>query len=386
MRDMRLLIECGASQTRATLIENERPTRLWFGPARGDEQLNPVPQPGRRFIGKVLILDKRLDAAFVEIGHELHGFLPLRNQTPPTEGALICVVVKRAPRGKKGATLALSEGEADGAIIGPVSEPRDAVLQAYDALGVNAAEIIIDIGATKALLEQAVRPGVRVTHDHGAGGLFASYHIDAAVNDAFSRNVTLPGGGSITIDEAEALTAIDVDAGGTAAASGARLNARINIEAARVAADQLCLRNIGGQIAIDFLPVSGRMRHNLNDSLKPLFPEIQHAGWTKTGLFVFSKPRAAQSLLEQATEPAAAAPVAGRRFTDDWVAKSAITQLEERLKTAPSGKARLVAGAAIGDYLRRRPQWENRLQERYGARFEILAGEQMEEREFDVSE
>ncbi len=70
---------------------------------------------------------------------------------------------------------------------------------------------------------------------------------------ALEREVALPGGGALAIDEAAALTAIDVDTdrhiGGFA---GATTFAAVNREAALAIARQIRLRNLGGRIAIDF--------------------------------------------------------------------------------------------------------------------------------------
>ena len=64
----------------------------------------------------------------------------------------------------------------------------------------------------------------------------------------------LKSGASITIDQTEALTAIDVN---TASNAGKTLKNNtflaVNIEAADEIARQLVLRNIGGMIIIDFI-------------------------------------------------------------------------------------------------------------------------------------
>lgn len=384
--DIKLIIECGAAHTRAARIENDRVARLWFGPARGDEKLDRTPRVGRRYGGKILSVDKRLDAAFVDIGHAAPGLLSLIKTTQPNEGVIVMVVVTREPRGDKGASLALVESENTPAQIGPLEDTPDAVVQAYQALGGDANEVIADAGDAISLLGGAVCLNASVTHFHDRNGLFASFGADIALSEALSRSVDLPNGGEMTVDETEALTAIDIDTGGLQASSSQRLNERINSEAAEAAARQLSLRNIGGQIAIDFLPLHGSARTKLNDKLKFLFPNAQYASWTKTGLFVFSRPRAERSLLEHTTENAITEPVSGRRFTLDWQAKQAMTELERRLRASPSSRLRLVAGEGITSYLDYWPQWLARLRERYGARFDLGADAKLEERAFDIVE
>ena len=69
-----------------------------------------------------------------------------------------------------------------------------------------------------------------------------------------SRRVALPCGGSLVIDQTEALVAIDVNSGRFREHTDAETTAlRINIEAATEVARQLRLRDLGGVIIIDFI-------------------------------------------------------------------------------------------------------------------------------------
>ena len=72
---------------------------------------------------------------------------------------------------------------------------------------------------------------------------------------AVSRRVPLKSGGSLVIDQGEALTAIDVNTG-SFVGSGRELEETVtlnNLEACEEVARQLRLRNIGGIIVIDFV-------------------------------------------------------------------------------------------------------------------------------------
>jgi ribonuclease G len=85
------------------------------------------------------------------------------------------------------------------------------------------------------------------------------------VQDIFKRVVQLPSGGYLCIDETEALIAIDVNSGRNRAAKDhPETILKTNLEAADEAARQLRLRNIGGQVVIDFirhaLPEGSRRR------------------------------------------------------------------------------------------------------------------------------
>ena len=84
--------------------------------------------------------------------------------------------------------------------------------------------------------------------------LFARYKVDKAIEAALRRKVGLPSGGHIVIDEAEALTAIDVNTGSyTGKKSLEDTVVKTNLEAAVEVVRQLRLRDIGGIIVIDFI-------------------------------------------------------------------------------------------------------------------------------------
>src|SRR5262249_58850054 len=68
------------------------------------------------------------------------------------------------------------------------------------------------------------------------------------------RHVPLPAGGSMVIDQTEALVAIDVNSGNFRADNNAEETAyQMNLQAAREIARQLRLRDLGGVIVNDFI-------------------------------------------------------------------------------------------------------------------------------------
>ncbi len=88
----------------------------------------------------------------------------------------------------------------------------------------------------------------------GDRSLFATYNIEKQVEQLTSRKVKLRSGGSIVIDQTEALVAIDVNSGRSNQESNVENTAlRTNLEAAAEVARQLRLRNLGGIIVVDFI-------------------------------------------------------------------------------------------------------------------------------------
>ena len=88
----------------------------------------------------------------------------------------------------------------------------------------------------------------------GKQGIFGEFAIEDEIQKVHSRFVELAKGGSLIIDQTEALVAIDVNSGNFRGANNAETNAlKLNIEAAEEIGRQLRLRDMGGVIVIDFI-------------------------------------------------------------------------------------------------------------------------------------
>jgi ribonuclease E len=84
--------------------------------------------------------------------------------------------------------------------------------------------------------------------------LFYKYKIEEEIARIQQRKVPLPHGGSIVIEQTEALVAIDVNSGNFRADNNAEETAfRMNLHAAKEIARQLRLRDLGGVIINDFI-------------------------------------------------------------------------------------------------------------------------------------
>src|ERR1022692_2382746 len=89
--------------------------------------------------------------------------------------------------------------------------------------------------------------------------VFDRFNISKQLENTFSRQVHLKGGGYIVVDETEALVAIDVNTGrhkGNRDQEATIL--KVNLEAAEEITRQLRLRNMGGLIVLDFIDMKSR--------------------------------------------------------------------------------------------------------------------------------
>lgn len=270
------------------------------------------------FRGRVTALDKGLDAAFVELGQGGRaGFLPGAKALGLSEGAAIVVRVRAEARGGKGPLLAVQGG------FGPEGE-APVLLRRPDPL-----ERL-----------RAAFPEAPMTPD-------AHHEVDEVLEAALDPVVPLPGGGRLVIEQAAALTAIDVDSAG---ARPAEANGAAVAEIAR----QLRLRNIGGQVVVDF--VSGRDRKplfRLAEALKQAVvadPVPTHVfGVSPLGLVELTRERRGPSLGEllcrrsQAATPETLALAALRRLLAEALAAPGRIL---GIRTAPSVAAALAGLAA----------------------------------------
>lgn len=98
----------------------------------------------------------------------------------------------------------------------------------------------------------------------GREPLFHRYRLDEEISKIHQRKVPLPKGGSIVIDQTEAMVAIDVNSGNFRADNNAEETAyQMNLLAAREIARQLRLRDLGGVVVNDFIDMR-RERHRRN--------------------------------------------------------------------------------------------------------------------------
>ena len=89
--------------------------------------------------------------------------------------------------------------------------------------------------------------------------LFERYKVEAQIDNLKKRKISLDCGGYIIIEQTEALTAIDVNTGSFTSGTDRESTAmKVNEEAARLAASQIILRDLGGIIIIDFIDLENR--------------------------------------------------------------------------------------------------------------------------------
>ena len=138
--------------------------------------------------------------------------------------------------------------------------------------------------------------------------LFTRYQIESQIETAYQREVKLSSGGSIVIDDAEALVAIDINS--SQATSGKDIEetaVKTNVEACEEIGRQLRLRDIGGLVVIDFIDMMRlENKRSVEDAMREALSEdrarVQIGRISRFGLMELSRQRLRSSLKERWTQ------------------------------------------------------------------------------------
>lgn len=168
--------------------------------------------------------------------------------------------------------------------------------------------------------------------------LFERFRIEAQLQKIFSRHVTLPSGGQLVIDHTEALTAIDINSGKIGGEKNFKEMAlRTNIEAAQEIPHQLMLRDIGGQIVVDFIEMKdGKhirdVEKVLRQALKVDRARTDIGRISKFGLLEIVRQRLGTSALSNSLEPCPHCAGAGTRRNLEWRSMQALKDMYRELR------------------------------------------------------
>ncbi|KAL6330538.1 hypothetical protein AAG906_040468 [Vitis piasezkii] len=150
--------------------------------------------------------------------------------------------------------------------------------------------------------------------------LFDEFNIEEEINNILSKRVPLPNGGSLVIEQTEALVSIDVNGGHGMLGNGTSQEKAIldvNLAAAKQIARELRLRDIGGIIVVDFIDM-------LDDSNKRLvYEEVKKAverdrsmvkvsELSRHGLMEITRKRVRPSVTFMISEPCSCCHATGR--------------------------------------------------------------------------
>ena len=190
----------------------------------------------------------------------------------------------------------------------------------------------------------------------------------------------LNNGGSITIDQTEALVAIDINS--SKATGGADIEEtalKTNLEAAKEVAKQLRLRDIGGLIVIDFIDM-GSLRNKravedlMLESISLDRAKTQVGRISRFGLLEMSRQRLRPSLQERWTQDIGSLSTAVLRL------------IEEEAGKKKSGEVRAVVSSDMSVFLlNERRSRINEIEERTSVRVVVISDTSRSDNRFEVT-
>jgi Rne/Rng family ribonuclease len=142
--------------------------------------------------------------------------------------------------------------------------------------------------------------------------IFDEYGVQAEIDKALKSKVWLKSGGSIVINQTEALVAIDVNTGRyVGKKSAGRLEDTIvktNLEAVKEIVRQIRLRDLGGIIVLDFIDMEEKKNRQkvlqaVEQELKKDRSPSKALAVSDFGLIIITRKRVKQSLERVMTEP-----------------------------------------------------------------------------------
>ncbi|MDC3953779.1 Rne/Rng family ribonuclease [Polyangium jinanense] len=194
----------------------------------------------------------------------------------------------------------------------------------------------------------------------GEEPIFDAYGIEDEIQRALSRKVPLPSGGHLIIDQAEALTAIDVNTGKFVGKGSRDLEETIlttNLEAVEEIAYQLRFRNIGGLIILDLIDMERagnreKVRKRLEELLSKDKAKTTFNRISELGLIEMTRKRTRESLGRIMLEPCFYCDGTGQLQSKQSIAYEILRQIRRERLNLPGYVVIVNAHPAIVDLLK----------------------------------
>jgi ribonuclease G len=189
--------------------------------------------------------------------------------------------------------------------------------------------------------------------------IFDAYGIEDEIARALSRKVPLPSGGYLIIDEAEALTAIDVNTGrfvGKGSKDMEETILKTNLEAVQEIAYQLRFRNIGGLIILDLIDMERaanreKVRKTLEDILQRDKAKTTLNRISDLGLIEMTRKRTRESLGRLLHEPCFYCDGTGHLQSKETIAYEILREIRRKRNDLPGYTVVVNCHPAVADLL-----------------------------------
>lgn len=170
--------------------------------------------------------------------------------------------------------------------------------------------------------------------------LWDRFNLTKQIGSVTSREVLLPSRGRLVFDQTEALMAIDINSGKTQGKSNFEAMVfRTNMEAAETIARHLRLRDIGGQVVIDFIEMRDKshcreVERALRNAMRRDKARHDIGRMSSFGLLELVRQRTGTSAISISCEPCPYCHGTGLRRNMEWQALQALRELQAKLYKA----------------------------------------------------
>lgn len=210
-----------------------------------------------------------------------------------------------------------------------------------------------------------------------AAPLFTRFGLDSEIKKIFDKKVWLKSGGYLIIEEAEALTVVDINTGRyLSGVDQEETIFNINIEAASEAARQIRLRNLVGIIVIDFIDMknSSRRKEVFETFTKALSKDKARSAvldMSSYGVVQLTRQRTRESVLKSLSEPCGFCGGTGYVTSKETASYEIIREIKSLMVRQHPGKIQVRANS---DVIKTLKEIEGENLENLGAQFsaEIL--------------
>jgi len=188
--------------------------------------------------------------------------------------------------------------------------------------------------------------------------IFKAFNLEEEIEKLRKIKVPLPNGGSIIVQEAESLCAIDVNTGRfTGSKSQEDTVTQTNIEAAKEVAHQIRLRNIGGIIVVDFIDMRKASNRNrvmecFGAAVKRDRAKIRILPITRLGLIEMTRERKRESTVSLITDECPDCKGAGRVLSAETLRIRIQREIYEMTAGRPGGQIKLLLHPVLAEIFR----------------------------------
>ena len=260
----------------------------------------------------------------------------------------------------------------------PERAVRDYLTDDVCEIWVDNAEIAARIKDTVAMLFPHKKDLVRV-HNDARHSLWERFNLRRQLDQIYSREVLMPSGGRLVFDQTEALMAIDINSGKISCKGNFENMAfKTNMEAAETIARQLKLRDIGGQVVIDFIEMREHkhvleVERTLRNAMKNDKARHDIARMSSFGLLELVRQRTGTSAISISMEPCPACGGTGLRRNLEWQSLQALRDIARILRSRATSPCRYEMTQELGLYvLNHKRDSLKELETQYGKNIEIV--------------